>query len=63
MALGSVLAGVGGAAIVGGAIWWYLDKRAFDKANAGQGAWLTDKPRLIPLVGPQVAGVGMVGAF
>lgn len=58
----SLVAGLGGLVVVGGAVWWYLDKRSVDKAN-GQGAWLTDRPRVIPLVGPQVAGVGLVGAF
>jgi hypothetical protein len=54
---------IGGVVVVAlGAAWWFLDGRRVDKANT-QGAWLTEKPRFFPLVGPQVAGVGMVGAF
>ncbi len=56
-----VITTLGGAAIVGGAIWWFLDKKATDRANANQGT--LEHPRLTPLVGPQVAGLSLGGAF
>lgn len=60
MLVNSVVAGVGVAAVVGGAIWWYLDKRRVDSFSQGQAS---TRPRLLPLVSPQLAGVGVVGAF
>ena len=61
MTTNSVIAGVGVAAIVGGAIWWFLDKRHVDSANQGQAS--NRKPLVLPLVSTQMAGVGVLGAF
>ncbi len=52
--------GVGGAAIVGGAVWWFLDKKSVDRANR-QGS--LKRPRLTPFVAPQLAGLSVSGAF
>ncbi len=56
----SVVSGVGVAVIVGGAIWWFLDKKAVDHANA-QGT--LRHPLVTPLLGPQLAGLSLSGAF
>jgi tetratricopeptide (TPR) repeat protein len=55
-----VITTVGGAAIVGGAIWWFLDKKATDRANANG---TLARPLVAPLVGPQLAGLSLSGAF
>jgi tetratricopeptide (TPR) repeat protein len=55
----AVILGVGGAAIVGGAIWWFLDKRQADDNMSASLA----HPRVTPFVGLDVAGVGFSGAF
>ncbi len=57
----SVVTGVGVAVIVGGAIWWFLDKKSVDRANANQGTW--QRPLVAPLVGRQLAGLSLSGAF
>ena len=56
----SVVTGVGVAVIVGGAIWWFLDKKAVDRANANG---TLARPLVAPLVGPQLAGLSFSGAF
>jgi tetratricopeptide (TPR) repeat protein len=55
-----VVMAVGGAAIVGGAIWWFLDKKSVDQAN-GQAS--LKRPLLTPFVAPQLAGLSVSGAF
>ena len=60
MVTSSVLAGIGGAAVVGGAIWWFLDKKSVDQANANSAS---KRPRLTPFVSPQLAGLSVSGAF
>jgi tetratricopeptide (TPR) repeat protein len=60
MVTSSVVAGIGGACIVGGAIWWFLDKRSVEQTNAS-GA--SKRPQLLPLVAPQLAGLSVSGAF
>lgn len=55
-----VITTIGGAAIVGGAIWWFLDKKAVDRANA---TGTLERPLLTPLVAPQLAGLSLSGAF
>jgi hypothetical protein len=60
MKVDSVIAGVGAAAIVGGAVWWFLDWRSANAATQNQA--LT-RPRVLPLVAPQLAGIGVVGKF
>ena len=49
---GWVMAGVGGAAVLGGLAWWYFGS----KAPAKKTAW-----QLTP--GPTVAGLGLAGSF
>jgi len=56
----SVVSGVGVAVIVGGAIWWFLDKKSVDRANA---TGSLQHPLLAPLVAPQLAGLSLSGAF
>ena len=56
----SIIAGVGVAAIAGGAVWWYLDKRRVDSATQSA---RNHRPLVLPLVGPQLAGVGVLGSF
>jgi tetratricopeptide (TPR) repeat protein len=51
------LVGVG--VVVGGVIWWYLDGKRVERANR-QGFM---HPRVTPLVGPQLAGLALSGAF
>jgi hypothetical protein len=50
--------GAGVALVVGGVIWWYLDGKRV--ANS-QGS--VEHPRVTPLVGPQLAGLALSGAF
>lgn len=58
---GSVaIIGIGGAAVVGGAIWWFFDKKAVDRANRGIAL---KRPLVTPLVSPQLAGLSVSGAF
>jgi tetratricopeptide (TPR) repeat protein len=52
--------GVGVVLVAGGVIWWYLDGKRVDRAN-NQGS--IQRPRVTPLVGPQVAGLAFSGAF
>jgi len=51
---------VGGLAVVGGIVWWYVDKKSVDRANGQAG---TTRPRLTPFVAPQLAGLSVSGAF
>jgi tetratricopeptide (TPR) repeat protein len=60
MVTSSVLAGIGGAAVVGGAIWWFLDKKSVDQANDPS---RLGRPRVTPLLAPQLAGLSVSGAF
>lgn len=58
---GSVaIMGIGGAAVIGGAIWWYLDKKSVEQANR-QGS--ARRPLITPFVSPQLAGLSVSGAF
>ena len=50
--------GVGGAAIAGGVVWWFLDKKSVDKANQ-----TANRPLVVPFVAPQLAGLSVSGAF
>ena len=55
-----IILGIGGAAIIGGGIWALFDHMRVEKAN---GTATLRHPRVTPLLGPQVAGVGFSGAF
>lgn len=55
-----VVVSLGGAAVVGGAIWWFLDKKQVEQAN---GHARVERPRVTPLVAPQFAGLSVSGAF
>jgi len=55
-----VVLSVGIAAVAGGALWWFLDKKAVDKAN---GTGLLERPRLAPFVAPRLAGLSLSGSF
>jgi tetratricopeptide (TPR) repeat protein len=55
-----VAIGVGAAAVVGGAVWWFLDNKAVEKANHAGGI---ERPRLTPFVAPTIAGLSLSGAF
>lgn len=55
----SVVAGIGGAMIVGGAVWWFLDKRHVDQVNSGS----LQHPRFTPMVAPELAGLSLSGSF
>jgi tetratricopeptide (TPR) repeat protein len=52
--------GVGGVAVVGGAIWWLVDKKSVDRANGQAGI---PRPLLMPFVAPRLAGLSVSGAF
>ena len=58
MRTASVVTGVGAGVIVVGVVWWFLDKKRVDRANGNLA-----RPLLTPLVGPQVAGLSLSGAF
>lgn len=51
---------IGGAAVVGGAIWWFLDKKAVEQANRQANL---KRPLITPFVAPQLAGLSVSGAF
>jgi len=51
-----IVMSVGGAAVVGGAIWWFLDKKSVDRPNK-------TAARVSPFVAPQLAGLSVSGAF
>jgi tetratricopeptide (TPR) repeat protein len=58
---GSVaIMGIGGAAVVGGAIWWFLDKKSVEQANRQASL---KRPLITPFVAPQLAGLSVSGAF
>jgi hypothetical protein len=46
----------GGALLVGGVIWWYLDGKRTTQASL-------QRPLVTPLVAPQLAGLSLSGAF
>jgi hypothetical protein len=54
-----VIAGVGVAAVVGGAIWWIVDKKRVDHANQQPVA----RTRLYPVVGRELTGLSLTGTF
>jgi tetratricopeptide (TPR) repeat protein len=60
MAANSVVTGVGAALIVGGAIWWFLDKKRVDNAS---GTAALHHPLFTPVVAPEFAGLSLSGAF
>ena len=51
-----IVMSVGGAAVVGGAIWWFLDKKSVDRPS-------NTATRVSPFVAPQLAGLSVSGAF
>jgi tetratricopeptide (TPR) repeat protein len=51
---------IGSAAVVGGFIWWYFDKKAVEQANRQASA---KRPLITPFVAPQLAGLSVSGAF
>jgi tetratricopeptide (TPR) repeat protein len=53
---------IGGAAVAGGAIWWFIDKKAVERANRNNGTALK-RPMITPFVAPQLAGLSVSGAF
>ena len=55
-----VIMSIGGAAVVGGAIWWFMDKKAVERAN---GSVARKRPLITPFVAPQLAGLSVSGAF
>jgi tetratricopeptide (TPR) repeat protein len=57
-----VILSIGGAAVVGGALWWFLDKKSVEQANRSNGATLK-RPLITPFVAPQLAGLSVSGAF
>jgi tetratricopeptide (TPR) repeat protein len=57
MALGIV----GVVAVAGGIVWWVIDGKRVARENAGRGSLL--HPRLTPIVGPEIAGLTLSGAF
>ncbi len=56
-----VLLGVGLAAVAGGVVWAVLDGKRVAEANAS--ASLPRRPSLVPLVGPELAGLSWAGSF
>jgi tetratricopeptide (TPR) repeat protein len=54
-----VVAGVGVAAVVGGVIWWVVDKKRVDSANQPAVA----RTRLYPVLGQQLTGLSLTGSF
>ncbi len=54
-----VVLGVGVAAVAGGAIWWYLDGKRVANAQAG----VPRRTAIVPLVGPELAGLSLSGSF
>lgn len=53
------LAIVGGVAVAGGIVWWVIDGKRVARANHGS----LLRPRLTPVVGPEIAGLTLSGAF
>jgi tetratricopeptide (TPR) repeat protein len=51
-----IIMGVGGLAVAGGVVWWFLDKKSVDKASQ-------TATRVAPFVAPQLAGLSVSGAF
>lgn len=56
-----VLLGVGLAAVAGGVVWAVLDGKRVAQANAS--ATLSHRPALVPVVGPELAGLSWSGSF
>jgi tetratricopeptide (TPR) repeat protein len=59
MTTSGVLAGVGLAVVAGGFVWWYFDGRRVARENSGT----LRRPKLTPLVGPELAGLSLSGSF
>ena len=59
MTTAAVLGGVGLAVVGGGFIWWYLDGKRVARENGTA----SRRPVLTPILGPQVAGLALSGAF
>jgi tetratricopeptide (TPR) repeat protein len=57
-----VITGAGVLLIGGGVVWWFIDDRRVDEANA-DAKILKLRPRMTPLAGPGFAGVSVSGAF
>lgn len=60
MAGSAVIAGVGVLAIGGGLVWRYFDGKRVESEN-NLATWR--RPRITPVVGPEVAGLTLSGAF
>jgi hypothetical protein len=56
-----VLLGVGLAAVAGGVVWAVLDGKRVAQANAS--ASRSHRPALVPVVGPELAGLSWSGSF
>lgn len=54
-----IVMGVGGLAIVGGGIWWFVDSQ---RAASAKGA-PTRRTALFPVLSPELTGVGVSGSF
>jgi hypothetical protein len=54
-----VLGGVGLAVVGGGFVWWYLDGKRVARENGTSAR----RPKLTPIVGPEVAGLSLSGSF
>ena len=59
MTASAVLAGVGVAVVGGGFLWWYLDGKRVARENGA----MSRRPKLTPLVGPELAGLSLSGSF
>jgi tetratricopeptide (TPR) repeat protein len=59
MTTAAVLGGVGLAVVGGGFVWWYLDGKRVARENGTA----SRRPRLTPMVGPELAGLSLSGAF
>ncbi len=62
MSISAGVAGVGVAAVAAGVVWWVLDGKRVSRESADQKA-LLHRPELTPVLGPQLAGLTLSGAF
>jgi tetratricopeptide (TPR) repeat protein len=60
MTISGIIFGAGVAAVAGGLIWRYVDGNSVDREN---GEARLRRPRLTPVIGPDVAGLALSGAF
>jgi tetratricopeptide (TPR) repeat protein len=52
----------GGAVLAGGVVWWFIDNARVERENAHPQAKL-QRPRIVPIFSPEVAGLSVSGAF